>query len=138
MILLVNNSKSSYLVVFYCKRCIKSLIKMQEHVSMISNLSCLICILYKKLNYPKLFKLKYYKNIPSKEKITWFLLLNSGNLKCTVELLEFVVVQISWYSQVDVPLNHELEASTKKINYGYKVTFPFVDSYQRIHENTSP
>lgn len=28
-----------------------------------------------------------------------------------------------------VPLNHELEASTKKINYGYKVTFPFVDSY---------
>lgn len=77
------------------------------------------------------------KNILSKEKITWFLLLNSGNLKCTVELLEFVVVQISWYSQVDVPLNHELEASTKKINYGYKVTFPFVDSYQRIHENTS-
>lgn len=97
MILLVNNSKSSFLVVFYCKRCIKSLIKMQEHVSMISNLSCFICILYKKPNYPKLFKLKYYKNILSKEKITWFLLLNSGNLKCTVELLEFVVVQISWY-----------------------------------------
>lgn len=98
MILLVNNSKSSSLVVFYCKRCIKSLIKMQEHVSMISNLSCFICILYKKLNYPKVFKLKYYKRHPIKKNITWFLLLNTGNLKYTVELLEFLVVQISWYS----------------------------------------
>lgn len=141
MILLVNNSKSNYLVVFYCKRCIKSLIKMQEHVSMISNLSCFICILYKKLNYPKVFKLKYYKRHTIKKNITWFLLLNTGNLKYTVELLEFLVVQISWYSwysQVNVSLNHELAASTKKKNYGCKVTFPFVDSYQRIHENTFP